>query len=201
MHSLFHALEELDEWLFLQINVHLTHEHLDGPMRALSSLGEWPVFLIAVALLAADGRKRLQRHLVVLLVCVLSLGASTQVLKRAVDRERPAAALHAQRAHVTAEPQVREMRTRLHHSMPSGHAATAFACMVYCALRRRQHRRWALALAIGIGYSRVYVGQHYPTDVVVGAGLGALWAWAGWWGYRRWGRLRPLPEYVYAPAT
>ncbi len=57
-------------------------------------------------------------------------------------------------------------------SFPSGHAATSFACAVILA-RAAPRLRFALyALAALIAWSRVYVGVHYPLDVVAGAALG-----------------------------
>jgi undecaprenyl-diphosphatase len=69
-------------------------------------------------------------------------------------------------------------------SFPSGHAATSFACAA--TLARFAPRRTAVVLyvlAALIAYSRVYVGVHYPLDVIAGAILGLLVATA----------LRPLP--------
>lgn len=61
-------------------------------------------------------------------------------------------------------------------SFPSGHSTTAFAIAFTVLLSTwNGPRRWcgwlALAYALGIGLSRVYVGVHYPTDVLAGAGL------------------------------
>jgi undecaprenyl-diphosphatase len=70
-------------------------------------------------------------------------------------------------------------------SFPSGHAATSFACAA--TLARFAPRRVAVilyVLAALIAYSRVYVGVHYPLDVIGGAVLGLLIARA----------LRRLPE-------
>lgn len=69
-------------------------------------------------------------------------------------------------------------------SFPSGHAQLAVAFWGLLALEIRRH--WftatALALILLTGYSRVYLGVHYPSDVIFGWLLGAasLWAWQRW---------------------
>ena len=57
-------------------------------------------------------------------------------------------------------------------SFPSGHATVAFACATVLALAVPRLRWWLYALAALIAFSRVYVGVHYPGDVLVGALLG-----------------------------
>lgn len=60
-------------------------------------------------------------------------------------------------------------------SFPSGHAAMAFAAATVVGLYSRQARGWAASLVAAtlIGLSRVYLGLHYPSDIVAGAILGA----------------------------
>ena len=57
-------------------------------------------------------------------------------------------------------------------SFPAGHAATAFAGATLLAYVWPRGTTFFLLLATAIGYSRVYVGVHYPSDVIVGALLG-----------------------------
>ena len=69
------------------------------------------------------------------------------------------------------------------NSFPSGHTCAAFAFAV--ALCMTQPQRWAkgaaLALAALMGFSRLYVGVHFPSDVLAGAVIGSLCGLlAGW---------------------
>ena len=101
----------------------------------------------------------------------------TTVLKDLFQRDRPPAILHAVRA--------------INASFPSGHAAlsatvflTLGALIAHFAERRRV-RVYALAaaviLSLVVGCSRVYLGVHWPTDVLAGWCVGAAWALL-WWG-------------------
>jgi undecaprenyl-diphosphatase len=67
-------------------------------------------------------------------------------------------------------------------SFPSGHAATAFAAATAIAILSPRMRPYALGLAAAVALSRVYLRVHYPLDVLagalLGAGLGALAAFA-----------------------
>jgi len=60
-------------------------------------------------------------------------------------------------------------------SFPSDHATAAFSVATAALLWRMPGRRLLLAGAVLIALARVYVGAHYPADVLVGAGLGAMW--------------------------
>jgi undecaprenyl-diphosphatase len=85
------------------------------------------------------------------------------VLKPIVDRDRPYVLLPE------AEPL---LRWDVSESFPSGHAATSAAGAVMLAYLLG---RWAWGLAVlaaAVIYSRVYIGVHYPVDVLVGAAIG-----------------------------
>jgi len=57
-------------------------------------------------------------------------------------------------------------------TLPSGHTALAFATFVVLAAAFPRARWWFLALACGVGASRVLMGEHFVSDVVAGAGVG-----------------------------
>ena len=70
------------------------------------------------------------------------------------------------------------VRVPTDHSFPSGHTATSFAAALVLA-RAVPERAWLFyVLAAAIGFSRIYVGVHYPLDVLGGALLGLLVATA-----------------------
>lgn len=73
--------------------------------------------------------------------------------------------------------------TETGQSFPSGHTTIAFATATSLSL---EYRKWyvvvpAYAWAVGVGYSRLYLGEHYPTDVlgaaVIGTGSALLSHW------------------------
>jgi undecaprenyl-diphosphatase len=103
-------------------------------------------------------------------------------LRAAIGRPRPAA--------VYPEP---NPLVHVPHggSFPSGHSATSFACATVLAFAVPRFRVLLFLLAAAIAWSRVYVGVHYPLDVLGGAALGVLVAIALRWLLAGLLRLRP----------
>ena len=65
--------------------------------------------------------------------------------------------------------------------MPSGHSANWFAATMVAFVYYRRSAWFMLPLAVLVGYSRIYNGVHYPSDVLAGAALGAGYAVASLW--------------------
>lgn len=90
-------------------------------------------------------------------------------LKLAIERDRPPL------SRPVPEPLLESPST---FSFPSGHATVSFACATVLALAVPRLRWQLYALAALIAFSRVYVGVHYPFDVLAGAVLGVVLATA-----------------------
>jgi undecaprenyl-diphosphatase len=86
------------------------------------------------------------------------------------------------------------------HSFPSGHALSSaviyltLGALIAAAQDDRRIKFYVLAFAVLltmlVGMSRVYLGVHWPSDVLAGWALGAAWATLGWLIFRRMGRQR-----------
>jgi undecaprenyl-diphosphatase len=85
-------------------------------------------------------------------------------LKDIVDRTRP----------FVAHPQIDPLYVVHSSSFPAGHAATAFAGATLLSYVAPKAAPAFVVLAVAIAYSRVYVGVHYPGDVIAGAIVGVI---------------------------
>ncbi len=175
---MFDLLMRLDAGLFRLINQGLGCDPLDAVFAELSSLGTWTIALVALAWLADSGRRLFWRHVLAMTLALALVGSINTVIKVAVGRSRPVKTLTDVRIVDRVVPESR--------SFPSGHALTGFFFMTYVALARRRARVWALLLAAAVAFSRVYVGMHFPSDILAGSLLGALGGWLGWAVFTRW---------------
>jgi len=111
------------------------------------------------------------------------------VLKRIFGRVRPDLAnLHAHR---------RLRRSPVTLSFPSGHSSSAGAFVTGVAMESPLAGAALAPLALGVGYSRVHVGVHYPGDVVAGLAVGGAVAAAT----QHWWRVRPKDPARVRPAS
>ena len=144
----------------------VTHraEPFDSIFVALSQVGRAGAVWIVLAAALSLGRRRLWPLAPVAVAILLAELVSTSI-KLISGRRRP----------YVLEPEPAPLvGTHLDLTLPSAHAATSFAGALVLSLALR--RWWAaaslFALAAGIAWSRVYVGVHYPSDVMLGALVG-----------------------------
>jgi undecaprenyl-diphosphatase len=146
---------------------------LNGVMVGITTFGS-RTFLasLIVVTLAILIVRRERREVIHLVVASLGLGALVWVTKGIVERARPTEVAHV--VNVSG------------FSYPSGHSAataTLYLTMAVIAASHLRTRAAKAALVAGVallvalvGLSRVYLGVHYPSDVLGGMSLGASWA-------------------------
>jgi undecaprenyl-diphosphatase len=130
---------------------------LDPVAQGLSYVGRSSLVWLALALVVMLTRRRPAVFLAVAATALLT-GLVTALLKEAVDRERP-----------DVPTLLRQPETG---SFPSGHASSSFACATVIAAFVPSWRVPLYVLAGLIAWSRLYVGAHYPLDLLAGALLG-----------------------------
>ena len=174
---------QIDEWVVLAMRDPLDRSNPIGPrwfeemMRDFTALGGYAILAPLTCSVAAYLWIRKQ-HQVALLVLVATLGGIllSTALKSYFDRPRPDLVPHGSYV--------------LTKSFPSGHAMMAattyltLGAILAEAEKKRALRVFFLCMGVAIaglvGVSRVYLGVHWPTDVLAGWVAGAVWALSCW---------------------
>ncbi len=161
------TLLALDGGILLWIQDVLRQDWLTPAVAFFTHLGDHGLLWIALCALLLCFKKTRKAGAAGAIALLFSLAFTNGILKNLVGRPRPwldVAGLTA----LVHEPDP--------NSFPSGHTSAAFAAAV--AWCRTMPRRWmalaGLMMAILMGLSRLYVGVHYPTDVLCGVLVGCL---------------------------
>ena len=161
-------LLELDGNILLWIQDNIRCDILTPVIKGITYLGNGGIVMIAMCLifLLIPKLRRLG------IVCSGSLAATFLInnllLKNIIARTRPYEVVDGLQRMIGAQSD---------YSFPSGHSGAAFAvCMVIFFECPKKYGIPALVLAVLIALSRLYVGVHYPSDVIAGALLGTLFA-------------------------
>ena len=159
------------ELTFLHFIQSLRNDWLDQTMLFISTLGNVGAIWIALAalLLILPGFRR--SGLAVSIALAIDFVAVNLILKPLVGRERP--------CDLTV-PEDMLLACLSDHSFPSGHTAAAFAAAFALLLCHPKAGAATLVLASLMGFSRLYLFVHYPSDVIVGAALGVLFGFTGY---------------------
>lgn len=178
----------MDIDILLWINGHYT-AWLDTIMWYISKPITWlPLYALLIAFIALRCRNR-KAVLLILLGFIVAVGLSdftcSGVLKPLVCRLRP-----------THEPGLDPLHlvngyTGGLYGFCSSHAANTMAvALLFSLLYRNKTATACLMVWVALNcYSRMYVGAHYPTDIICGLAVGALWALLVYWVLSHWLRV------------
>ncbi len=160
----------VDAWLFPLLNGAWTHPWLDVAMPLVTNQKPWLPFLAIIWFWLLLGRGGAWRRLAILLLLIVigSDQVSSTLIKPLVQRKRPCC----------AEQNVRLLvPCKTSKSFPSSHATnTAGVAGVVWLEAGWKFGLPVWALAAIVGFSRIYVGVHYPSDVLFGHLLGLVLA-------------------------
>lgn len=174
------SLIEFDKKLLLAINSWNT-PWLDNIMMGLTNGLTWlPLFILVLGMIIYRYRSdAIAIILYLILVIVLADQISSSFLKPVIGRLRP-----------SHDPEIRDIVHIVNdyrggmYSFVSSHAANAFgvATFLFLAARKRMSWIWVMfAWATVFAYTRLYLGVHYPFDIIFGGLLGALLAYSLVW--------------------
>lgn len=159
--------QKLDAWIFLLFNLRGYHPvWLDRFMWGFTQIGNGVFGILLGIFFYFIGYRRLALELI---LGILSLWLAVELLKALTERSRPFLALEGTRVVGWRE------RGR---SFPSGHTSQTFFMMTLLVQYFQLNALWGsvlIGLAVLVGFTRIYVGAHYPRDVLAGAILGSVW--------------------------
>src|SRR6476661_10770457 len=177
----------MEQSLFHAINQQWTSPALDLFMAGLSDSQVWTPFVVAIGIAAlVFGGFRARAFIICLAISLAIAELITSTLKSSVARHRPKQVQNVRMVQLQKarpkfftlfkKPVIRfsdsSDRTRSGPSFPSGHTVNNTIAATYFTLfyRRRGWLYWFVALAVG--YSRIYLGAHWPSDVAATVFLG-----------------------------
>lgn len=163
-----------DADLFLIINQDMANICFDWLMPLLRNPYTWAPLYLFILIFSIKTYKK--RGIIMMVFLLLTFGAadflSASVIKPVVKRVRPCNELTLQGEMVS------RIRCGSGYSFPSSHASNHFAIALFLIMVYRN--RWkailwfALIWAFAVSFAQIYVGVHYPIDVICGAILGSL---------------------------
>ena len=164
-------MESLDQQVFHFINQQMSFVWLDVLCPIARNKMTWMPFYILGAIALIYFKKKW--GLIIIVSSILLIVATDQTsnfLKKTIQKPRPCA--------TTMQVTLRVNKCSQSFAMPSAHAANHMGLAVFLCGVLAIRKRWKIALlcwAFFIAFSQIYVGLHFPSDVLVGMLLGTAW--------------------------
>ncbi|WP_090602392.1 phosphatase PAP2 family protein [Parapedobacter koreensis] len=151
---------------FLLVN-QLHHPVADAAFQYITYGGDGLLMVLLTVILLFVRFK----YVIYAITCFILTGLLAQGIKRTLGFPRPAKFFEG--VHDLHIPP--DYTVHFHNSFPSGHTTTAFAmmAMLYYLFPNQRNSPFLFVMALLVGYSRIYLAQHFPQDVFAGALIGS----------------------------
>lgn len=151
----------IDTWLFLKLNAGVANAFFDWLMPIITNIKYFriPMIVMLAALAIFGGGKGRSAVLLALITLTITDQFSSTILKPWIGRIRPCHVVEGARVIVGCGNSL---------SFPSGHATNTMAAAILFGSFYRRALIPALVLSIMVSYSRIYIGIHYPFDIIGG---------------------------------
>ena len=162
--KILELIQKLDKKILLWIQMNLRCNLLTSIMKGITFLGDAGWFWIVIAMISVCFKKT--RKIGVCIGAALTIGTliTNGVLKNLAKRVRPYN--HMEKVNLLIDEPT-------DWSFPSGHTTASFAAAgIIAKMKLIKHGGIFYLLATLIGISRMYLGVHYPSDVLIGAFIG-----------------------------
>lgn len=181
-------LINLDGNILLWIQEYIRQDWMEGFWKCITTLGDSGWFWIALSFLLIIPKQTRWIGITSLAALVIGALITNVTLKNLIARTRP---------YEVVDGLILLIEKQSDFSFPSGHTCASFAAAgVYWRMMPKKYSIPLLILAALIAFSRLYVGVHYPSDVLAGLLIGLFAAWAAWQlqQYIRTHRAKAKPE-------
>ena len=171
MNPLFAWLDQIDRSILYFINDTLSNQIFDLFFTTITNEHLWaiPVLIGLLALIVRGGRRGQIAAVLVLITASATDATVVQIIKPAIARLRP--------SHALGDTINLLVPKGGRYGFVSAHAANIFAGTTVLSYFYKQWKKPLLFLAFSVALSRVYVGVHYPGDVLFGGLFGYGMAW------------------------
>jgi len=160
---MFDFFNSFDMNLMIWIHQNLSNTIFDKLMPFITNKNNWivPITSLIIILCFFSGKKGKFALLILIISISITDAICAQILKPLFERLRPSH-LHLEQLNLLVSKGGK-------WSMPSNHAANMFSLAVILSHFYSKYRGFLFSFAVTISFSRVYVGVHFPGDLIVGA--------------------------------